>query len=811
MKPNRLYLEGFIGIRSGRGRHAIEICFDKLIPAAAKLIALTGPNGAGKTTILDNMQPYRIMPSHCATLSVGGFSYWDHIFGVSAKKELDWEHEGFKYRSTLTFKNPGKTPKADAYLFKWDQVKGEWLPLTLPDGTLSDGKTATYDRCVEAILGSPESFFTSIFAAQGRRALSAYSPSEIKALLASVLNLGNLRELAAKANSVGRMLKQDLDQLQDVLAQARGAATSIEQVNLEIAGFDQALVGRAEVEQAEQVKIDDARKALALLEAKRDALAQDEEQRTFLTQQIRAVQTELEEAQQRAEGQWRKDMQVITQNRHRATTELAKEKSKQAGVLAEIDRLKTIIGRSAEIKAASAAVPALRENILQIDSDIEANQAKIDALRPVRQQLSQDTAKAEGIATAGKEKARFIITLQQTAELITQVPCHSMDIQKTCPLLKNANAAQAKIRPEEEDVQKTRQEYREIKQRIDANTKLVDEGAVFEQQAKTLAATRREKAKLLEKATQAAAEAPLLADAQRRLPELEQSVQSFNQMQIAYDQSMRDMEAAEREHEAHRKTAIESATTTATRKTAELRERLAKLAAPVTEAELVNARTNVQAAIHGLTTERVRTKAYQEQRNDLAVKLAGLKAVLASTEEKTREAENIGNEIAMWKRIEHGCGNNGLIALSIDDAGPEITAYCNELLTECYGPRFSIQLDTQKATQAGNMRETFDVRVFDAQDGDEKSLTMMSPGERVWINECLARAIALYGAASSGKRYQTLFTDETDGPLDADRKRRFVDMKRAVLKQGGYDMEVFISHSREVQEMADFEIDVSLL
>lgn len=109
------------------------------------------------------------------------------------------------------------------------------------------------------------------------------------------------------------------------------------------------------------------------------------------------------------------------------------------------------------------------------------------------------------------------------------------------------------------------------------------------------------------------------------------------------------------------------------------------------------------------------------------------------------------------------------------------------------------------------MKETFDVRVYDGQDGEEKSLTNMSPGERVWINECLARSIALYGADSSGKNYQTLFTDETDGPLDTDRKRRFIDMKRAVLKQGGYEREYFISHTPELWEMADCQLDVSTL
>jgi ABC-type hemin transport system ATPase subunit len=54
----------------------------------------------------------------------------------------------------------------------------------------------------------------------------------------------------------------------------------------------------------------------------------------------------------------------------------------------------------------------------------------------------------------------------------------------------------------------------------------------------------------------------------------------------------------------------------------------------------------------------------------------------------------------------------------------------------------------------------------------------MSGGERIWINECLTRAMALYLAQTDGPRYATLFSDEADGAFDAQHKRRFMAMKR---------------------------------
>src|SRR5680860_1307464 len=99
MKPLTLELQGFSGINSGLGKDILVLDLTK-IPASAQLVAFTGPNGKGKSTIMDNLQPYRVMPSRSTTLGPGGFSYWDNICTPTAKKDLVWEHGGKKYRSS---------------------------------------------------------------------------------------------------------------------------------------------------------------------------------------------------------------------------------------------------------------------------------------------------------------------------------------------------------------------------------------------------------------------------------------------------------------------------------------------------------------------------------------------------------------------------------------------------------------------------------------------------------------------------------------------------------------------------------------
>ena len=101
--------------------------------------------------------------------------------------------------------------------------------------------------------------------------------------------------------------------------------------------------------------------------------------------------------------------------------------------------------------------------------------------------------------------------------------------------------------------------------------------------------------------------------------------------------------------------------------------------------------------------------------------------------------------------------------------------------------------------------------VEDTERGEEKSISMMSGGEKVWVNECIVRAFALYMTQTSGAYYDTLFCDESDDGLDPERKRHFMAMKRAVLKAGGYKREFLITHTPELWNMADYILDVTTL
>ncbi|PPC88016.1 MAG: hypothetical protein CTY39_01405 [Hyphomicrobium sp.] len=810
MKPHSLLLQGFTGISSGSGKE--EIFLDlTTVPKDARLVALVGPNGAGKSTIMDNLHPYRVMPSRSSTLGPTGFSYWDNINKQVAKKDFIWEHGGRKFRSALSFKVSGKTKKADCYLFVWNDALRDWTPYKAMDGTLSDGKTDTYDRCVEDILGTPESFFTSHFSAQNRKSLSSYGASEIKSLLASILDLSHYREMAAKAAMVGKLLRFQLDSLQEEISQSRNADAAIAEVDAQIADLEEQAIVCAQGEKTAAEVLDQCRKALSILEAKRDSQAKDDEESRFLNGQIARARESANTHMAQATQQAKEQTAWLVQEETAAQMDLKKTSEAIAKIDAEINRLNQVTAKRDAINAAAANLPIQREKVQSLDAQILAEQAKLANVQAVQLELQQNMRKQGELQNSGQSKAETIQDMTKTASLIDQVPCQGSAMQRTCPLLAKANEAKEGLPQQEQILLDMRGQYRSVNKLI---TELQAKVTVFnavESEIKKLDTERKAAAGSIEVLSKVAALIPMLEEADLRLPQLAEEKAQLHQTAIKLTESIAQCTTKIAEIAQKEKTAIEAIQKQLNDELKDLNERLERLEKPVSENEIAVAKQNVQNALAGVDAARAETQALAHRKVMLAAQIEAFKGIKAKVEATVAEAERLSEEIAKWKLLEKGMGNDGLIALSIDDAGPEISMLCNSLLEDCYDGRFVVRLDTQRETQTGNLKETFDVIVHDTHRGEEKSLGKMSGGERVWVNECLTRAIALYVGQSNAVQFHTLFSDESDGPLDPDRKRQFMKMKRSVLERGGYEREYFISQTEELWSLADHIINVAAL
>jgi exonuclease SbcC len=305
----------------------------------------------------------------------------------------------------------------------------------------------------------------------------------------------------------------------------------------------------------------------------------------------------------------------------------------------------------------------------------------------------------------------------------------------------------------------------------------------------------------------------MLEEAERRIPSIEADIADNKRIRDAAIQRAETVREQVQQLDVKHQDAISELESGCAKEVQEYQDRLTSLAEPVTEVDINRAKGIVEAASRGVQESRARQAALTEQQTAMVGKLEAARALAARSSHIKVMVEKCADEIARWKRLEKGLGNDGCVALSIDDAGPEIALICNNLLKECFAGRFVVRLDTQTEQKNGNLKETFEVTVFDSsRGGDGKHLRAMSGGEEVLVNECLTRAIALYASQSNQTTsYQTLFTDETDGALDPKAKRTFMAMKRAVLAQGGYEREFFITHTPELWGMADYTINVAEL
>ncbi|MFM0520674.1 SMC family ATPase [Caballeronia jiangsuensis] len=771
MRPLKLTLEGFVGVRDGMKRESVTLDLETLPDG---LIALTGPNGAGKTTIMDNLHPYPIMPSRASKLSVDAFSYWDHICGTSALKELEWEHDGIRYRSSFTFRKPGKAGKAEYYL-AYRGVDGTWRPVSLPDGTVSDGKAESYNRCVEAINGSLETFFTSVFSAQNRRPLASYAAGEIKTLLAELLGIDHLKALSAKAADVAKVLGKSLEGIQSEL----GALAGKRQRK---ADAEQAIVAQGNTLRAAREQRDAALEHASKLTQERATLAAKQSESATTEARLRELGVRRDELG-RALKSAADDEQAAAVRCQQRVSVLSRTVATHQATLA---RREAILGAAAKREEAELAIAREEARFAPLQRDIADLEVK-------RATLTTLDATLTSLMSQGTTKAAHFDTLSKQASVAEQVPCvgHSMHTQ--CPLLAQGFQAKEQAEVQRVSVANLRAEYREKKAQAEALALVPAELAAkrVEMLAITDAAAQLRRA--LQAAAELAATKPLLDAAVSGLEAAQAELRTIS------------------EESAARTAKYQSEKTRMEAELARIAEEVGRLAAVDVTAAIakldrdIAANRETVAALDGRIEQSIRAQSVlQAEAEALALELEKFSATQS-------RADRLSDEIAHWKLLAKGLGNDGVIALTIDDAGPALTHTVNELLLACYGMRFTVEIRTQRTLASGELREGFEILVHDAESDSSKSVSVMSGGQKVWINECLTRGIALYLAQNTGQPYQTLFSDESDGPLDPERKVQFMRMKREVLRQGGYQREFFISQTPDLVAEADAVIDVQAL
>ncbi|WP_232504684.1 DNA repair protein [Acidovorax delafieldii] len=779
----------------------------------AELVAIAGANGRGKSTVLDNMHPYLTMPSRASAAGAGGFSYYDHVFLPENEKDLVWALEGRCYRSQVVIRLNGRR-RTEAFLFVLSDT-GAWHPVTLEDGTVSDGKIETYTRCVEHLCGSADTFFTSVFGAQGKRQLSDYRNAEVKTLLADLLGQEQIRELGRKAGETAKLLKAGLVAVRQEAAAMDSEAARLVQAQADVDDAP-ARADRAQAAvTAAALALERARQAYVQVTVQREQARETDARRAQLQQEREATQ-----AADRAAMQELADREQAERQRLDRLTRRVAQRQAQAGQRRERledaqTQCRTLLAREHLVRNAVRRLPQAERLLALRDERACQGRDRVAEREQAQSQLRILKQRVQGIEREAGQAALQAQSLRRRFGLTAEVPCAGLPLQGACQLLADAREAQALIpsadavlRRLADEKAEVERDGRAVKARIQA---LAPAGDQLETAERYLERARHRASRL----ALLAAKADDMRVVRQRLADVQDELTGLG------DPGREDASAeagAEREERDSIAAALQVIDAQRTQQSDRLRQALARLdtvlqALPepfdpqrLDAAEA--ARDRAVAAHEGAQREHMDALKQLESLTSLRQQQNALAERQAAAH---RRAQRIGGAMGDWTLLARCMSYDGLIALAIDDAGPALSGLANELLLACYGLRFTVCILTQVETAKGEKREDFDILVHDAESGESKSVRLMSGGERVWINECLVRAVALYLEQTSERHYETLFSDEADGALDPERKRMFGAMKREVLRLGGYRREFFVSQTPELAGMADVVIDLEAL
>jgi exonuclease SbcC len=162
----------------------------------------------------------------------------------------------------------------------------------------------------------------------------------------------------------------------------------------------------------------------------------------------------------------------------------------------------------------------------------------------------------------------------------------------------------------------------------------------------------------------------------------------------------------------------------------------------------------------------------------------------------TKEITSLSGEIIDFQEIAKALGKDGLQALLIEQAIPEIEEQANELLAQLTDNQTQIFIESLRDLKKGGSKETLDIKISDAV--GLRPYEMFSGGEAFRIDFALRIAISKLLARRAGTALQTLIIDEGFGSQDDDGLQLIMD---SILKiQDNFAKVIIVSHLPSMKE-----------
>ena len=153
-----------------------------------------------------------------------------------------------------------------------------------------------------------------------------------------------------------------------------------------------------------------------------------------------------------------------------------------------------------------------------------------------------------------------------------------------------------------------------------------------------------------------------------------------------------------------------------------------------------------------------------------------LTTLRARKKDYAAQREEHNQRILRHKTLERAFGKDGVPALLIEQALPQIEQKANDLLERLSDGQMSIRFVTQaeyKDKKRDDLKETLDIQISDS--SGLRDYEMYSGGEAFRVNFAIRLALSEILAQRKGARLQTLVIDEGFGSQDAQGRQRLIE------------------------------------
>ncbi len=203
------------------------------------------------------------------------------------------------------------------------------------------------------------------------------------------------------------------------------------------------------------------------------------------------------------------------------------------------------------------------------------------------------------------------------------------------------------------------------------------------------------------------------------------------------------------------------------------------------------------------TISRQRSQA-QEAVGSVRARLQHLTELEIKKKEYEERIAESAKEESIYRDLVKAFGKNGIQALIIDAALPEIAEEANRLLARLTDCRMTVKFESQRTTKKDILKETLDITIAD--ELGTRNYEMFSGGEAFRINFAIRIALSRLLARRAGAPLPTLIIDEGFGTQDNTGMEKLKEAINSI--QNDFDKILVITHMEDLKDAFPARIDV---